>query len=137
MGEEPVGNACRAHAVKVVLLAADTAENSRKKAEKYAAEANVPLVTLPADKGELGFALGRKVCALAALTETGFAAGLLRKLAAADPGGYGELAQSLAAAEQEEAGRRKARQAEQRRRERNARKPWAAPAKKSGRPDQK
>ena len=137
MGEEPVGEACKAHTVKAVLLASDTAENSRKKAEKYALEANAPLVTLPAGKAELGYALGRKACAMAALTEAGFAANLLTKLAVADPEGYGSYAEALTAAAQEEAKRRKARQAEQRKRERTARKPWAAPAKKSGRPDKK
>ena len=138
VGEEPVETACKAHTVKVVLLASDAAENSVKKAERFAAQSSAPTAVLPADKAELGFALGRKACAMAALTDAGFAATALKKLAAVDPERYGPLAEALSAAAEEEAKRRKDRQAAQRRKERLAAKPWAAPAqKKSARPVKK
>lgn len=138
VGEEPVEAACKARRVKAVLLASDAAANSVKKAERFAASGGAEIVTLPAGKAELGFALGRGSCAMAALTDGGLTAAALKKLAAADPGRYGPQAERLAAAAEEEAKRRKDRQAARRRKERLAAKPWAAPArKKSERPVKK
>jgi ribosomal protein L7Ae-like RNA K-turn-binding protein len=96
VGEDPVGDACRAGRARVVLLAADAAENTAQRAARLIGERDVPLVTLPWDKGQVGGCLGRSACALAALTDAGLAAALLAKLAAEDPD-LGETAALLAA----------------------------------------
>ena len=82
VGEEPVAEVCRAHRVCLVVLASDGADNTARKARRLAQESGAPAVTLPCTKAELGFALGRASCAVAAVTDAGFAALLLRKLAA-------------------------------------------------------
>ena len=73
VGEEPVAEACRTGKARVVLLASDAAGNTARRATRLAGE-NVPLVPLPRDKSQVGFALGRASCAVAAVTEPGLAA---------------------------------------------------------------
>lgn len=58
VGEEPVAEACRTGKARVVLLASDAAGNTARRATRLAGE-NVPLVPLPRDKSQVGFALGR------------------------------------------------------------------------------
>ena len=73
IGEDPAGAACRGRKARLVLLAADAAENTAAKARRLAQEANARCMCLSFTKEELGAALGRKVCAVAALTDEGFA----------------------------------------------------------------
>lgn len=70
VGEAPVHAALAAHKAKTVYLAADAAENTAKKLRRRLGD--VPCRVLPADKSRLGWALGRKSCALAAVTDPGF-----------------------------------------------------------------
>lgn len=79
VGEAPVGAACRSRKARLVLLAADAAQNTADKARRLAAISNARCMRLPVSKEELGGALGRKVCAVAALTDEGFAKALLAK----------------------------------------------------------
>ena len=95
IGEEPVDEACKSRKAKVVFLAADAAENTVRRTERLAAEYSTPLVVLPRNKSELGFALGRSTCALAAVTDAGLAASVLRRLAQSDPERYGQAAAAL------------------------------------------
>jgi ribosomal protein L7Ae-like RNA K-turn-binding protein len=92
LGEEPVGAACRSHKARVVLLAADAADNTIRRATHFSEIGAVPLVLLPSSKAELGTMAGRASCAMLALTDVGFAASLVKKLAAIDPEQYGEAA---------------------------------------------
>ena len=128
VGEEPVGAATRAHKARLVVLAADAADNTLRRAAHFAQAGSVPAVQTPYTKGELGLAVGRSSCAMLALTDHGLAAAFARKLAAADPERYGETAADL----EEKAQRALQRQKEQRRHEkkleRAAAKPWVAPA---------
>lgn len=80
LGEDPVGAACRGRKARLVLLAADAAENTADKARRLAQTSNARCVRTPLTKEELGSALGRKVCAVAALTDEGFARAFLEKL---------------------------------------------------------
>ena len=80
LGEEPVGAACRGRQARLVLLAADAAENTAAKAQRLAKAANARCVRIPSNKEELGNALGRSSCAVLALTDEGFAKALCRKL---------------------------------------------------------
>ena len=134
IGEEPVGNACRAHSANVLLLAADAAENSVHRAERFAEEGKISCVTVPFTKAELGYALGRASCAMLAFTDAGLAASLMSKLAVIDPERYGEHAAALSEAADKENRRRKEQRAHERKLQKQKQKPWAAPApgKKSG-----
>ena len=86
VGEEPVAEACKARRARLVVSAADAARNSTDRAGRLAQAAGVPWVRLPWDKEALGGALGRKLCAVAALTDRGLAGVLAEKLIAADGG---------------------------------------------------
>ena len=91
---EPVAEACRTGRARVVLLAADAADNTVRRARRLAGE-KVPLVQLPQDKGQVGFALGRASCAVLAVTDPGLAALALAKLAGEDEERYAQTAALL------------------------------------------
>jgi len=126
-GEEPVGAACRARRARLILLAADAAPNTRRRAAHFAQAGAVPFLEAPFSKAELGALLGRSSCAMLALTDPGFAAAALEKLAARDPERYAPAAQAL----REQADRVLQRQRERRQHEKNLRegkrKPQTAP----------
>ena len=94
MGEEPAAEACRTGRARVVLLAADAADNTVRRARRLAGE-KVPLVQLPQDKGRVGFALGRASYAVLAVTDPGLAALALAKLAGEDEERYAQTAALL------------------------------------------
>lgn len=131
IGEEPVGAACRAHHTRLILLASDTAPNTRRRCAHFGETGSVLWLEIPFTKAELGFLLGRSSCAMLALTDAGFAASVVEKLAALDPERYSPAAQQLRL----KADRVLQRQKEQRQHEKNfregKRKPWAAPPVKS------
>ena len=52
-------------------------------------------LTVPFDKDRLGRALGRTSCAMAAVTDIGFAEAIVKKLAALDPERYAPAAERL------------------------------------------
>ena len=140
MGEEPVGAVCRARQARLILLASDAAPNTVRRGAHFGEAGNVLWLELPYTKAELGFQLGRGSCAMLALTDAGFAATLVEKLALRDPQRYGPAAQQLRV----KADRMLQRQREKRQHEKNLRegkrKPWAPPPQKqegSGKPERK
>lgn len=70
VGEIPVHTALAHGTAKVVYLASDAAENTADKLRRHLGV--TPCRTLPVDRSRLGYALGRKSCALAAVTDPGF-----------------------------------------------------------------
>ena len=128
LGEEPVGAACRARYAKLVLLASDAAANTRRRCAHFGEAGNVLWLEIPYTKEELGFQFGRGSCAMLALTDSGFAASIVEKLAARDPEHYAPAAEQLRI----KADRVLQRQREKRQHEKNLRegkrKPWAPPA---------
>ena len=86
VGEEPVKEACKARRAWLVLSADDAADNSVDRAGRMAELGGVPWIRVPWDKETLGRALGRKTCAMAALTDRGLAAAFAEKLVRTDGG---------------------------------------------------
>ena len=95
VGEDPAGDACRTRRCRLLLVAADAAEASRRRAVRFAGEGQCLLLPLPFTREELGAALGRGSCAIAAVTDLGLARAIADRLAAQDPERYGEAAQRL------------------------------------------
>ena len=95
VGEEPVGAVCRARQARLVLLAADAAPNTCRRAAHFGEAGEVLWLEVPFSKEELGFILGRSSCAMLALTDAGFSAAVVEKLAARNPEQYGPAAQQL------------------------------------------
>lgn len=116
-GEEPVGAAARARQARLLLLASDAADNTRRRALHFGEAGECICLLVPATKDELGHALGRTSCAMLAVTDIGFAEAIAKKLAALDPEHYGEAARRLAVKAQRAAERRE----EQARHEKNVR----------------
>lgn len=88
-GEEPVEAVCRAHKAYLMLLAKDAADNTIRRANQFCQAGKTICLTLPFTKEELGACLGRASCAIAVISEIGFAASVAEKLAKVDPETYG------------------------------------------------
>ena len=95
VGEEPVEAAARAKDARVLLLACDAADNTRRRAEHLALAGQCLWLQVPFAKEELGRALGRTSVALAEVTDVGLAGAVVRRLAEQDPARYGEAAARL------------------------------------------
>lgn len=123
VGEESAAAAAKAHKARVLLLASDAGDRTRRHAENLSQEGNCPLLPVPLTKAELGGALGRGSCAILALTDIGLANAAVKKLEAVDP----EVRQKLDRKAEKTLRRR--RETRQREKEAQAarRKPWAAP----------
>lgn len=106
VGEDPAGDACRDKRCRLLLLAADAAEGSQRKAMHFAEEGHCILLEIPYAKAELGGALGRSACAMAAVTDLGLAQAIVEKLAPSAPEKYGEIAERLRLKAQRAAQRR-------------------------------
>lgn len=130
IGEEPVGSACRAKKASLVLLAADSAVNTVRRAAHFSEIGGVPSLTLPLDKGQVGLAVGRASCAMLALTDIGMAASLAKKLALAMPDRYGMVPDLLNQKAAKALQRQKEKRAHEKNLLRGKKKPWAAPPEK-------
>ena len=106
MGEEPVEGVARARDARVLLLASDAADNTRRRIEHFADEGQCMWLRVPFTKEELGRALGRTSVAVAAITDIGLAAAVARRLAELDPARYGDSAARLDVKAQRAAERR-------------------------------
>lgn len=95
VGEEPVGAAARARQARLLLLAKDAAPNSLRRCRHFSESGQCLMITLPFSKEELGRAVGCTVCAMAALTDIGFASAITKKLAAGNPETYTATAEAL------------------------------------------
>lgn len=127
LGEEPTAAAALGHKARVILLASDAADNTRRKAESLGQQGNAPVLTLPLTKAELGGALGRASCAVVALTDMGLAATAVQKLSQADPERYGAAAETLGKKAAKQDRRRREQRVKEKARQAKSRKPWAAP----------
>lgn len=125
VGEESVAAAAKGHKARLVLLASDAGERTRRHAENLSGEGNCPFLTVPLTKAELGGALGRGACAILALTDVGLASAAVKKLECADP----EVRQRLEHKAEKTLRRRKETRQREKAAQRGQRKPWAAPPK--------
>ncbi len=116
-GEEQVLTLLSAKKARLVILASDAADNVTRRIERFSGDAGAVVVRIPYTKEELGGITGRSVCAVAALTDIGFAAGFAEKLSAENPEQYSEALQRLRV----KAERAKERKREQKAHEKNSR----------------
>lgn len=95
IGGDASGDACRCKRCRLLLLAAGAGEDARRRAVRSAGEGQCLLAELPCSGEELGAALGRSVCVMAAVTDLGLAQAIVRELEREEPEKYGELAGRL------------------------------------------
>ena len=79
VGEEPVGAAARSKHARLILIASDAADNTRRRALHFGEAGECICLEIPPTKEDLGRALGRTSCALLALTDIGFAEAVAKK----------------------------------------------------------
>ncbi len=92
LGETGCGIEMNAGRVKLLLLAADASESSRRAAERMLAGHRALPVELPYSKAELSQLLGSGNCAVTALCDIGLAAAFMQALAETDAERYGKAA---------------------------------------------
>lgn len=80
LGEEPVGAAARANHARLVIVAADASDHTRRRAKSFVAGTGQQCVILPFSKDELGMAIGRTSLAVAAFTDAALALAFLQAL---------------------------------------------------------
>ena len=73
IGEEPVSIVCRNAKARLLMLAADSADHTVRRAQSFCRTGKPLLITLPFRKDELGGALGCNACAMCAFTDAPFA----------------------------------------------------------------
>ena len=95
LGEENAKALVKAGKARMLLLASDASDGVRKRAEGYVYGFRTPLVTLPFSKTELGGAVGRAQCAVAAIRDLGLARSLAEALAAEFGEAYAGVAAEL------------------------------------------
>lgn len=95
IGEENTGAAVREHAAKLVILASDSSENARKRAEGYVYGSKALLLTVPFTKQEISEHVGKPGCSMLALCDIGFADAFVKLLAQLSPTEYEEAAQFI------------------------------------------
>ena len=91
-GEDRAGDAVQAGRAKLLRPPSDAADNARRRAEHLVNGRRTLLLELPFDRAELGEALGLGGCAMAAVTDLGFAGALTELLAGIDPERYAAAA---------------------------------------------
>jgi len=96
LGEENAKALVKAGKARLLLLASDASEGVRKRAEGYVYGFRTPIVPLPYTGEELGAAVGRARCAIAAVRDLGLAKAMADALAAEDGAQYAALAEALA-----------------------------------------
>lgn len=95
VGETNTGGAVRAGKAKLLLLAADASDNARSRARGFTHGRDIVTITLPFTKDEIAAHVGVSGCAMAAITDIGFANAFMKSLAAAVPDGYDESAAEI------------------------------------------
>lgn len=87
IGEDPVGTVSKAGTARLIILAADAAQHTVRKAASFAARHDTPLIQVDGDKDTLGGMFGRTAVAMLAVTDIALAQRFLELLDA--PERYG------------------------------------------------
>ena len=79
-GEEPVTACIRTGHARLVIVASDASEHTLRRIKNILAHSKQPYLQVPFSKEDLGAALGRGICALAALTDPALACAFVSAL---------------------------------------------------------
>ena len=94
-GEDNAAALVKAGKARLLLVASDTSEGAKRRAEGYVFGFSTPLVELPFTKAEISGTVGKPGCSMVALRDLGLALSLTEALAAEDPERYGAAAALL------------------------------------------
>lgn len=90
----------KAGKAKTLIVASDTSDSAKRRAEGYVFETNTVLVEVPFTKLEIAGITGKVGCSMAAITDLGLAAAFVKALNAECDGKYSEAQQRLSEAQQ-------------------------------------
>lgn len=93
VGEEPMCAAARACYARLVIVAEDATDHTRRRAKAAVAGSGQQMIVVPFSKDDLGSALGRTSVAVAALTDPALALAFVRALE--NPERYAEAMEDL------------------------------------------
>lgn len=93
LGEEPVGAAARAQHARLVVVAKDASDHTRRRANSFVSGTEQLCIQVPFSKDQLGQATGRTSLAIAALTDPALALAFVKALE--QPEQYQEILASL------------------------------------------
>ncbi len=99
-GEDNSSGLVKAGKARVLLVASDTSDGAKRRAEGYVYETNTILVETPFTKDEIAGITGKSGCSMAAITDLGLAAAFLKALADEQPEIYSESYESIKALQQ-------------------------------------
>ena len=80
-GEDNSSGLVKAGKARALIVASDTSEGAKRRAEGYVYETNVLLVEVPFTKDEIAGITGKTGCSMAAITDLGLATAFLKALA--------------------------------------------------------
>lgn len=87
IGEDPVGQVSKAGTARLIILAADAADHTVRRAGSFASRHDTPIVTVDGTKDTLGAVFGRTSVAMVAIKDVALARRFLELLE--DPERYG------------------------------------------------
>ena len=83
-GEQNTGACVKKGQAVVVITAADSSDNAKKRASEFAAVGSIPCVGIPYQKEEIAQITGKTGCSMAAITDCGLAKAFLESLGTDD-----------------------------------------------------
>ncbi len=98
-GEDNSSAAVKAGKARALIVASDTSDGARRRAEGYVFETQCVLLEVPFTKLEIAEITGKTGCSMAAMTDLGLAAAFAKALRDEFGEGYAEKAESLKAAQ--------------------------------------
>ena len=108
-GEDNSSGLVKAGKAKLLVVASDTSDGAKRRAEGYVYETNTPMVIVPFTKDEIAGITGKTGCSMAAITDLGLAGAFMKALAEEDGEKYSAvyemLKSSLERAERRKAGK--------------------------------
>ena len=99
-GEDNSSGLVKAGKARILLVAKDTSDGAKRRAEGYVYETGTILVEVPFTKDEIAGITGKSGCSMAAITDIGLAAAFLKALADELGGDYTEKYERIKAIQQ-------------------------------------
>ena len=99
-GEDNSSGLVKAGKARILIVASDSSDGAKRRAEGYVYETNTLLVEVPFTKDEIAGITGKSGCSMAAITDLGLAAAFLKALAEENGEAYSESYERIKALQQ-------------------------------------
>ena len=99
-GEDNSAGLVKAGKARLLIVASDTSDGAKRRAEGYVFETNTVLVEVPFTKEEISSISGKSGCSMAAITDLGLATAFLKALTQEQGEKYSEAYEQLEALKQ-------------------------------------